>query len=482
MNAAPEEAREFARVFRDFLTWVHQDLGSEVGNEVVTLVRGHLGPDGLARSVVARTLPAFEHVNVQVALDAWSVEARRSVEVHGVSVPPHHGGLTLQQLLTGDGLPPLRLGAPELVDLPSAPRQTRACLRRGLLLVEDARGRYAVLVRGPEEHHEPVLNLEVAGLPIAEAQTVLEELAELRLRLNVYRGQVVELVAAPSGGVGFTFAELPRTDRADVILPEAVLQRVERHTAGIAAHRQALLAAGQHLKRGLLLYGPPGTGKTHTLSYLLGAMRGRTTVILSGAATGAIGQAGTIARALQPATIVIEDVDLIGMDRMLPGGDHNAILFQLLNEMDGLASDADVLFVLTTNRVDMLEPALTARPGRIDQAIEIALPDRAARRQLLDLYLSPALDDATADEIAERTDGVAAAFIKELARRATLTSIRTGAPVSDTVGPSLTALVEQSAPVLRRSLAAAPTPEASASALDGSGWRPAMAPWADGSF
>ena len=159
-------------------------------------------------------------------------------------------------------------------------------------------------------------------------------------------------------------------------------------------------------------------------------MRGRTTVILSGAATGAIGQAGTIARALQPATIVIEDVDLIGMDRMLPGGDHNAILFQLLNEMDGLAADADVLFVLTTNRVDMLEPALTARPGRIDQAIEIGLPDRAARRQLLDLYLSPALDDATADDIAERTDGVAAAFIKELARRATLASIRTGAPVA----------------------------------------------------
>lgn len=51
--------------------------------------------------------------------------------------------------------------------------------------------------------------------------------------------------------------------------------------------------------------------------------------------------------------------------------------------MDGLSEDADVLFVLTTNQVEMLEPALAARPGRIDQAIELSLPDETSRRRTL---------------------------------------------------------------------------------------------------
>ena len=54
--------------------------------------------------------------------------------------------------------------------------------------------------------------------------------------------------------------------------------------------------------------------------------------------------------------------------------------------MDGLADDADLLFVLTTNRPDILEPALAARPGRIDQAIEVPPPDADCRRRLLELY------------------------------------------------------------------------------------------------
>ena len=59
--------------------------------------------------------------------------------------------------------------------------------------------------------------------------------------------------------------------------------------------------------------------------------------------------------------VVLEDVDLVAMDREYEP--TNAILFELLNGMDGLDEDHDVLFVLTTNRADLLEPALAARPG-----------------------------------------------------------------------------------------------------------------------
>ena len=144
---------------------------------------------------------------------------------------------------------------------------------------------------------------------------------------------------------------------------------------GVARNRQRLRSSGQHLKRGLLLYGPPGVGKTHTVRYLIGELTDTTVVELTGDTLGAISEACSIARTLQPAMIVVEDVDLIAEERDHYGGEH-PLLFTLLNEMDGLDEDADVVFLLTTNRADLLEPALAARPGRVDQAVH----DRPARR------------------------------------------------------------------------------------------------------
>ena len=65
---------------------------------------------------------------------------------------------------------------------------------------------------------------------------------------------------------------------------------------------------------------------------------------------------------------------------------EESLLNTLLNEMDGLKEDADILFVLTTNRPEQLEGALAGRPGRIDQAIEVPLPDDDGREKLVSLY------------------------------------------------------------------------------------------------
>ena len=92
-----------------------------------------------------------------------------------------------------------------------------------------------------------------------------------------------------------------------------------------------------------------------------------------------------MARTLPPAIVVVEDVDLIAEERTARPGEH-PLLFQLLNEMEGLNSADDVTFLLTTNRADLLEPALAARPGRVDLAAELPLPDADARRALLRLY------------------------------------------------------------------------------------------------
>jgi ATP-dependent 26S proteasome regulatory subunit len=125
---------------------------------------------------------------------------------------------------------------------------------------------------------------------------------------------------------------------------------------------------------------------------------------------------------LQPAIVVVEDVDLIAEQREARPGEH-PLLFQLLNEMDGLDSAADVTFLLTTNRADLLEPALAARPGRVDLAAELPLPDAAARRRLIGLYRGDlVLDLADEETLIERTSGVTASFLKELLRKAALLS------------------------------------------------------------
>jgi len=130
----------------------------------------------------------------------------------------------------------------------------------------------------------------------------------------------------------------------------------------------------------------------------------------------------TLARLLQPSVVVIEDVDLIARERTeMDSPCQESLLNKLLNEMDGLKEEAEILFILTTNRPTKLERALAARPGRIDQAIEFPLPDEQCRDKLVRLYSRGVTvsDDVLASVVA-RTERTSAAFIKELMRRSVL--------------------------------------------------------------
>ncbi|WP_437563127.1 AAA family ATPase [Sorangium sp. So ce542] len=151
-------------------------------------------------------------------------------------------------------------------------------------------------------------------------------------------------------------------------------------------------------------------------------MQERTTLLLTGLGVKLLKEACAMARSLQPSLVVLEDVDIIAQDRESTDSScRSPLLFDLLNQMDGLAEDTDVIFLLTTNRPQALEPALAARPGRIDLAVEVPLPDADCRRRLLALYgrgLSLRGDDLA--PLIARTEGVSAAFIRELLRRAAL--------------------------------------------------------------
>src|SRR5204862_7039782 len=105
-----------------------------------------------------------------------------------------------------------------------------------------------------------------------------------------------------------------------------------------------------------------------------------TVSLLTGRQLRVVRESCVLARLLQPALVVIEDVDLIAVGR--EQNLDTTLLHDLMDEMDGLGPKADVIFLLTTNRPRMLETALAARPGRVDQAVYFPLPDRDCRRRL----------------------------------------------------------------------------------------------------
>jgi len=286
-------------------------------------------------------------------------------------------------------------------------------------------------------HGREQYTLEVMSPRSDTADRFLHELRETMARVSVMRGQIISFASddfsyhAP--GAALTFLPRPDVSADQVILPDGVLDRIVRHVVGIGQHRDELRVAGQHLKRGVLLYGPPGTGKTHVVRHLLSRTVGTTAILLSGRTLGLLHDASQLARAAQPAIVVLEDCDLVAEHR---GGDSNAALFETLEAMDGLAADADITFILTTNRADLLERALVERPGRVDLAVEIAKPDLNEREQLFRLYAADLLaggqlTEAGVRSAAERTEGVTASFTKELIRRVVINAAQAGRPPAD---------------------------------------------------
>ena len=393
------------------------------------LLLAHLGPVAAELDVVEETWPGYEQVNVQAGLDSWLAAEGRQSQLVGV-VGFQHRPFGLGELLSEgptvhDPFGP-RPGNASRVNRAAGPDgETRPCVRCGVYLVTDGAARTAVLLRGPEpESGMPQASVQVVSTDPALAARAVAEVRAAAMAQNVFRGQVLSFGGEVfgHGQALLTFHRRPTLDAEQLVLAADTLAQVQRQVVDVARHREQLLAAGQHLKRGLLLYGPPGVGKTHTVRYLTSTLTGTTVIQLTGNALHLIAEACSVARALAPSMLVVEDVDLIAEDRGMHPGQH-PLLFQLLNEMDGLAEDADVVFVLTTNRADLLEPALAARPGRVDQAVELRLPDVAARRALFELYRGGLdVDTSGLDDVLARTEGVTASFLKELLRRAALLS------------------------------------------------------------
>jgi hypothetical protein len=377
----------------------------------------------------SRQFPGHMRADVQAAIDRLFSES--PLRFFGIHEEYRYETVNIAAL-TRVGRDAIAVAPAEYQDVDVGQSEPVKCLVNGLWLCRTGDLRYAVVLSSHREYrNEPGTRIEIAVPAGAEgAEFVQRCFSELESAVNAarsYRGKILSLdgdndYRGRSRGV--MVHKLPPVQREDVILPEATLKLLDRNVLNFVGSRPQLRALGQSTRKGILLYGPPGTGKTHTIRYLASNLPGHTTLIITAAQVELLAHYMNLARLLQPSMVVIEDVDLIARDREQMGPCEESMLNALLNEMDGLKEDADILFILTTNRPEQLESALASRPGRIDQAIEVPLPDEAGRNKLVQLYgRGLPLGDAVISEAAQRTKGVSAAFIKELMRRIAQASI-----------------------------------------------------------
>lgn len=398
-----------------------------------TLAEKQFAGIGIENVVTAsRVFPEYMRVDLNKCLET----ALSGPGVQCVGLRREYSHETLRYAALLDSHSPVQIAPLQYDEIDIGESTPARCLNEAMWLVPHSEAAHIVLLSQQQQFGQSRGWFVEVAVPPGEAgdAIVRSYFATLETALQTsasYRGKVLSLEQPPRMmGTAATISvqRLAPVAREDVILPPKTLELLERNVFRFAAHRAELHEMGLPVKKGLLFYGPPGTGKTHTIRYLTGALPGHTTLLVTAEQVGILGDYITLARLLSPSILVIEDADLIGRDRERMGGPcEEAMLNKLLNEMDGLRDNAELLFILTTNRPEAMEMALTSRPGRIDQAIEFPLPDADGRRKLARLYGKGArVSEATLDQIVEKTDRVSAAFIKELMRRSAQFALERG--------------------------------------------------------
>lgn len=401
---------------------------------VTGMLKDHFGGASLARIVVTeRMFPVHIRADLQRTVNDFLASTAIRVFV-GIASEHGLGGADFTMLLNESLLKMTggaAAGPPQYEEIDVGEDEPVQTLKNGLWLLDKAATRFAVLYAPFCDYSAcgitQQLRIQVAARDDEAGRKISREffrhMEKGVLDARSYRGKVLsfEQESAYSGqGTGVKVHRLRAVQREDVVLPAKTLELLDRNVIDFVGGRKKLHDLRMSTKKGLLFYGPPGTGKTHTIRYLAAALKGHTTFLISAEQIGLLSEYMTLARLLQPSIVVIEDVDLLARDRtQMRNATTETLLNKLLNEMDGLREDADILFILTTNRPEELEAALASRPGRIDQAIEFPFPDVPGRAKLVRLYSHGlVLSDSLVSDIVGRTENVSASFIKELMRRA----------------------------------------------------------------
>ena len=186
--------------------------------------------------------------------------------------------------------------------------------------------------------------------------------------------------------------------------------------------------------KGVLLYGPPGTGKT-LLAKAVASETDAKFITINGPEiiTAQVGKSEENLRDIfkdaeenAPAIIFIDEIDAIApkRDKAHTSDFNKSLLAQLLTLMDGLTARGQVVVIAATNMPDSIDVALR-RPGRFDRELEINVPDKDARKEILQVHIrGMPIKDLNIDEIIEITNGFSGADISALCKEAALKAIK----------------------------------------------------------
>ncbi len=206
-------------------------------------------------------------------------------------------------------------------------------------------------------------------------------------------------------------------------------------------HPELFQQLGIEPPKGVLLQGPPGTGKTLMARAVANEIDAHFTDISGpeimskyyGESEEQLREVFEEAAENAPAVVFIDEIDSIAPKRDDTSGDvERRVVAQLLSLMDGLEERREVVVIGATNRVDALDPALR-RGGRFDREIEVGVPDKAGRTEILQVHTRgmPLAEGIDLDQYAENTHGFVGADIEQLAKEAAMNALRRIRPELD---------------------------------------------------
>jgi cell division protease FtsH len=232
-----------------------------------------------------------------------------------------------------------------------------------------------------------------------------------------------------------TFADVADTTEAKQDLEEIV---------EFLKYPKKFEGVGAKIPKGVLLVGPPGTGKTMLARAVAGeanapffSISGSEFVeMFVGVGASRVRDLFNKAKKNSPCIIFIDEIDAVGRRRGSGmGGGHDEreqTLNQILVEMDGFEQGVNVIVLAATNRADVLDPALL-RPGRFDRRVNIDLPDRKARKEILEVHFKdkPISKDVDLDALAAKSAGSSGADLSNIANEAAIIAARHNRKVID---------------------------------------------------
>ncbi|MDP8228517.1 MAG: CDC48 family AAA ATPase [Candidatus Electryoneaceae bacterium] len=273
----------------------------------------------------------------------------------------------------------------------------------------------------------------MSDIDFAQTSIPFDRLQQLEVHMEDF---VTALKEVEPSAIREVFVEVPDVRWEDVGGLKSVKAKLQEAVEWPLKYGNLFQEAGINPPRGILMAGPPGCGKTMMAKAIateseVNFISVKGPSLLSkyvGESERGVRDIFRKAKQATPCIIFFDEIDALVPMRSGGGSDSHVterVLSQLLAEMDGIEEMKGVLVLGATNRLDLLDAAIL-RPGRFDEIIEIDIPDRNDRREIIAVHLrdKPTGSGIDLDDLADRTEGVSGAEIFSICSKAALTAVR----------------------------------------------------------